>query len=102
MYVDHASCSSCGARFQPEAIGSGGRCPSCGTTLGIKDLFGVADHLVEEGPENVSFDDLVSKPSAPSRPSAARPSAARPSAAEEQGISNIFAALDEIRRGRGR
>ena len=106
MYVDHASCSSCGARFQPEAIGSGGRCPSCGTTLGIKDLFGVADHLVEETPENVSFDDLVSKPSGPSRgrapqPSAARPSAARPSTSEDQGISNIFAALDEIRRGRG-
>ena len=69
MYVDHANCSSCGARFQPEAIGSGGRCPSCVTTLGIKDLFGVA--------------------------------AARPSTSEDQGISNIFAALDEIRRGRG-
>ena len=101
MYVDHASCSSCGARFQPEAIGSGGRCPSCGTTLGIKDLFGVADHLVEEAPENVSFDDLVSKPSGPSRGRAAQPSAARQGTSEDQGISNIFAALDEIRRGRG-
>lgn len=101
MYVDHASCSSCGARFQPEAIGSGGRCPSCGTTLGIKDLFGVADHLVEDGPENVTFDDLVSgRPSAPA-PRAAQPAAVGRGSSEDQGIANIFAALDEIRRGRG-
>ena len=97
MYIDHASCSSCGARFQPEAIGASGRCPACGTTLGIKDLFGVADHLVEEGPEPVTLDDLVSgRPSGPTRRPAAQ---GRPRA--DEGASDVFAALEAIRRARG-
>lgn len=98
MYIDHASCSSCGARFQPEALGPGGRCPACGTTLGMKDLFGVADHLVEEGPEQVTLDDLVSSgPPAPPRRSSPAP---QPSA--DRGASDVFAMLSEIRRERGR
>lgn len=122
MFIDHASCSACGARFQPEAIGPGGRCPSCGTTLGAKDLFGVADHLVEEAPENVSFDDLVSgppsrasrpsapaRPAAPSRPVGRPPGAVSPNSATKpaggsggSGGSDVFAMLEEIRRNRGR
>lgn len=97
MYIDHASCSSCGARFQPEAIGSSGRCPSCGTTLGVKDLFGVADHLVEEGPENVTLNDLVSAGlGAPPRRAGA-PTGPRQA---KRGESDVFAMLEEIRRGR--
>ena len=64
----------------------------------MKDLFGVADPLVEEGPENVTLDDLVSAgPGAPPR----RPSAPS-SPPEDQGVSDVFAALAAIRRERGR
>lgn len=101
MFIDHANCSACGARFQPEAIGSGGRCPSCGTTLGARDLFGVADQLEEEAPERVSFNDLVSGPPTRSSRPAARPAAPAKPNVDRDG-SDVFAMLEEIRRQRGR
>lgn len=101
MFIDHASCSACGARFQPEAIGAGGRCPSCGTTLGTRDLFGVADQFEEEAPERVSFNDLVSGPPTRSaRPAAPQRASAKSKSAGDE--SDVFAMLEEIRRQRGR
>ena len=102
MYFDHASCSSCGARFAPESVkaggGGAGRCPACGAQLRLKDLFGVVDSMVEPDQEHVTMDDLVSAPKAtpPRRPTSA------PRASEPDPVTrNVLDMLAEIRRERG-
>ncbi len=65
MYFDHARCPSCNTQFNPEKIvASGGKaaCPSCGSALELKSLFGVADAFVGVGDDEgmgLGLDDLM-------------------------------------------
>lgn len=62
MYFDHVRCPACSAQFDPEKIESRGgvaSCPSCGSQLDVKSLFGVSAHLEEADAPQAHIDDLV-------------------------------------------
>jgi len=59
-YFDHVRCPSCNAMLKPESLGGRGMaCPECGGPLELKDLFGLAAAFDEEGPPELSLDDLM-------------------------------------------
>ncbi len=68
MYFDHVKCPSCGAAFDPEAVGSRSgslTCPACGSQLELRALFGLNSAFAEEEAESMSIDDLVPGRSGP-------------------------------------
>lgn len=109
-YFDHVKCSSCAAQLAPESlvtVQGSARCPRCGGTISLTDLFGVADAFVGEDAPNVGIDDLV--PGGPARPSArpAAPSAPTSSSGRqvparrgEEGGGSALDALRSLKKGR--
>jgi hypothetical protein len=69
-YFDHVRCHGCKAMLDPDTLGPG-RCPKCGVTLSLQDLFGLSAALSEEDEEGVTLDDLVAAPRAPAEPGSA-------------------------------
>ena len=59
-YFDHVKCPNCSAMLKPESLGGRGMaCPQCGGALELKDLFGLSAAFDEEGPPDLSLDDLM-------------------------------------------
>ena len=62
MYFDHVRCPVCNAQFDPEAVvvkGGAMSCPSCGSQLSLKSLFGVSEQFEDLEHEHMTIDDLV-------------------------------------------
>lgn len=61
-YFDHVRCPSCKAHIDPEKVEvhqGVAVCPSCGTQIGIKDMFGLKAAFDEDDDDNMTIDDLV-------------------------------------------
>lgn len=66
-YFDHVRCHACNAVLDPDTLGPG-KCPRCGVTLSLTDLFGVSAAFSEDDEPHLTLDDLVSGPRPSSPP----------------------------------